>query len=336
MHNFSEQANTLSNGTTTAMYFATIHKKASLLLADIAHRFGQRAFIGKISMDMNSPEYYTENTSNAITDAEDFISTLISKQYPLVQPVVTPRFAVSCTQDLMKKLGDMARKYNINVQSHVSENVAECDFVKTLHPGCKNYVDVYAQANLLTEKTVLAHGIYLSDEELKVLAEMKTAISHCPNSNCSIRSGLCDVRHLMNQGVVVGLGTDISGGYHPSILDAMRFSMTVSNILSLTKPKSYKPLASKDVFFMATLGGAQALGLADTVGNFELGKDFDAITVDLAQPEGNLEVWADETIENRLSKWIHLGDDRSIGRVYVRGVEVKQVAKELLASVRCK
>jgi len=79
-----------------------------------------------------------------------------------------------------------------------------------------------------------------------------------------------------------------------------------------------------------------ALGLADTVGNFELGKDFDAITVDLAQPEGNLEVWADETIENRLSKWIHLGDDRSIGRVYVRGVEVKQVAKELLASVRCK
>lgn len=328
-------ANTLANGTTTAMYFATIHKEASLLLGDIAHRFGQRAFIGKVSMDQNSPEYYIENTKDAINAVEDFVSTLISKEYPLVQPAVTPRFAVSCSMDLMKKMGDLAQKYNVNIQTHTSENAAECEFVKTLHPECRDYVDIYAQAKLLTDKTILAHGIHLSDEEIQTLTETRTAVSHCPNSNCSIRSGLCDVRRLMEQGVPVGLGTDMSGGYSPSLLDAMRFAITVSNILSLTKPKSYKPLTTKDVFFMATLGGAQALAVADRVGNFHVGKDFDALTVDMEQAEGNLDIWPGESLQDRLSKWVNLGDDRSIGRVYVHGVEVKRAAKKFLADARC-
>jgi len=338
--NFAEKiytrvvANTLANGTTTAMYFATIHKKASLLLADIAHQFGQRAFIGKVSMDQNSPQYYMENTEEAISEAEDFITTLISKKYSLVEPAVTPRFAVSCSMDLMKKMGDMAHKYNINIQTHTSENTAECDFVKTAHPGCRDYVDIYAQAKLLNEKTVLAHAIYLSDEEIQTLTETRAAVSHCPNSNCSIRSGLCDVRRLMEHGVPVGLGTDVSGGYSPSILDAMRFATTVSNILSLTKPKSYKSLTTKEVFFMATLGGAQALAVSDRVGNFQVGKDFDALIVDMAQAEGNLDLWHGESLQDRLSKWINLGDDRSIEKVYVNGVEVKQAAKQFLADVR--
>lgn len=328
-------ANTLANGTTTAMYFATIHKEASLVLADIAHQFGQRAFIGKVSMDQNSPGYYIENTEDAIKEVEDFITTLISKKYLLVQPALTPRFAISCSMDLMKKLGDMAQKYNINIQTHISENAAECDFVKTIHPECRDYVDIYTQAKLLNEKTILAHGIHFSDEELQILAKSQAAVSHCPNSNCSIRSGLCDVRRLMERGVPVGLGTDMSGGYSPSLLDAMRFAITVSNVLSLTKPKSYKPLTVKDVLFMATLGGAQALAVADRVGNFQVGKDFDALIVDMEQPEGNLDVWPGESHQDRLSKWIHIGDDRSIRRVYVHGVEVKQAAKKFLADARC-
>ncbi|XP_046650539.1 guanine deaminase-like [Daphnia pulicaria] len=323
-------ANTLSNGTTTAMYFATIHKESALLLGDIAHQIGQRAFVGKVSMDQNSPDYYIEEKSSAIKEIEDFIVTLQSKKYPNVQPVITPRFAITCSMDLMKNLSQLASKYDVNIQTHVSENPAECEVAVSLHEGCRDYVDIYAQANLLTAKTILAHGIYLSDKELEVLHKYRTSISHCPNSNCSIRSGMCDVRRLMTQGLHVGLGTDVSGGFSPSILDAMRFAITVSNLLSLSKSEDYKPLNYKDVFFMSTLGGAQALGIGDKIGNFEVGKDFDALVINLAQTDGNLELWLNESIENRLSKWIHLGDDRSISRVYVHGVEVKEGASNVL------
>jgi len=132
------KANTLANGTTTAMYFATLHKAASLKLAEIAHNMGQRAFVGKISMDSNSPDYYVEDTKSAVTEAEDFITSLQSKnvlktifllspwikmfnfsfalKYPLVQPVITPRFAITCSMELMKKLGDLAQQYDISIQ----------------------------------------------------------------------------------------------------------------------------------------------------------------------------------------------------------------------------
>lgn len=142
----------------------------------------------------------------------------------------------------------------------------------------------------------------------------------------------------------------MSGGFNPSILDAMRFAITVSNILSLSKSEDYKPLNFKDVFFMSTLGGAQgksfsclfiypfsnltifylALGVGDKIGSFEIGKDFDALVINLSQTDGNLELWPNESIENRLSKWIHLGDDRTISRVYVHGVEVKEGASNIL------
>lgn len=135
----------------------------------------------------------------------------------------------------------------------------------------------------------------------------------------------------------------------------MRFAITVSNVLSLSKPEAYKPVTFKEAFFLATLGGAQgtlrivfleaftilsrinsfpALGIGDKVGNFEAGKEFDALIINLAQPDGNVELWPDESIENRLSKWIHLGDDRSISAVYVRGNEVKEAAKGVLRSQR--
>lgn len=325
-------ARTLMNGTTTAMYFATLHKEASLALADVAHKLGQRAFVGKISMDQHSPDFYVEETSEALAEVEDFIVTLQSKKYPTVEPAITPRFSVNCSMGLMTKLAELAAKYDLNIQTHVAENPAECKLATSMYPECENYVDIYRRANLLTPKTVLAHGIYLSDKELAILNSHRSSISHCPNSNCSIRSGLCDVRRLVENGVHVGLGTDVSGGYNASMLDAMRFAMTVSNVLSFSKSESYKPLNFRHVFFLATLGGAQALGLQSKVGHFEAGKSFDALIVDLAASENGtplLDLWPEETMEDRLSKWIHLGDDRTISKVYVEGVEVKKGTKEM-------
>ncbi|XP_033296071.1 guanine deaminase isoform X1 [Orcinus orca] len=270
---------TLKNGTTTACYFATIHTDSSLLLAEITDKFGQRAFVGKVCMDLNDtvPEY-KETTEESIKETERFVSEMLQRNYSRVQPIVTPRFSLSCSETLLGELGNIAKTHDLHIQSHVSENRDEVKAVKNLYPGYKNYTDVYDKNNLLTNKTVMAHGCYLSEEELDVFRERGASISHCPNSNLSLSSGLLNVPEVLKHGVKIGLGTDVAGGYSSSMLDAIRRAVMVSNVLSVNKINA-KSLTLKEVFRLATLGGSQALGLDRQIGNFEVGKEFDALLI---------------------------------------------------------
>uniref|UniRef100_A0A673JFV7 Amidohydrolase-related domain-containing protein n=1 Tax=Sinocyclocheilus rhinocerous TaxID=307959 RepID=A0A673JFV7_9TELE len=275
---------TLKNGTTTACYFATIHTDASLLLGELADRFGQRALVGKVCMDCNSA-------------------------YPNVKPVVTPRFAPSCSSSLLSELGEIANNNKLHVQSHISETKEEVELVKTLFPGCKSYTDVYLKHNLLTDRTVMAHGCHLTDEELEIFRETGSAVSHCPNSNISICSGILNVRNVLNHKVKLGLGTDVAGGYSPSMLDAMRRTLDTSKALTIQDPQ-HKTLSFEEVFRLATLGGSEALSLDDQTGNFVVGKDFDALRVNVCVPDGPIDLFPGE------------GDDRNITEVYMAGRRV--------------
>ncbi|PSN46074.1 Guanine deaminase [Blattella germanica] len=314
---------TLDNGTTTASYFATIHLETVKVLADIVARLGQRALIGKVNMNYDSPEGLQETTNDSYRNTEDFIRLLQEQANDLVLPIITPRFALSCDMELMKLLGELASHYNVHVQTHISENPGEIAAVLELYPDCKNYADVYDKANLLTNKTVLAHGVYLTDEELPVLVARGSSISHCPNSNTSLKSGLCDVRRLLDAGVKVGLGTDVSGGYSPSILDAIRNALDVSIHVSFGKGETYSPLTYHEVFYLATLGGAQAVALDDTVGNFKIGKDFDALVVNMKSP-GPIDILEKYDTDSLVQKFLYNGDDRNIAKVFVAGHQVKQ------------
>uniref|UniRef100_A0A672N3D6 Amidohydrolase-related domain-containing protein n=1 Tax=Sinocyclocheilus grahami TaxID=75366 RepID=A0A672N3D6_SINGR len=267
---------TLKNGTTTACYFATIHTDASLLLGELADRFGQRALVGKVCMDYNS--------------------------YPNVKPVVTPRFAPSCSSSLLSELGEIANNNKLHVQSHISENKEEVELVKTLFPGCKSYTDVYLKHNLLTDRTVMAHGCHLTDEELEIFRETGSAVSHCPNSNISICSGMLNVRNVLNHNVKLGLGTDVAGGYSPSMLDAMRRTLDTSKALTIQDPQ-HKTLSFEEVFRLATLGGSEALSLDDQIGNFVVGKDFDALRVNVCVPDGPIDLFPGEGPKVRQSSY---------------------------------
>lgn len=199
---------TLKNGTTTACYFATIHTDASLLLGELADKFGQRALVGKVCMDCNSAvPQYKESPSECKEETNRFIKELLKKEYPNVKPVVTPRFALSCSSSLLSELGEIANNNKLHIQSHISENKEEVELVKTLFPDCESYTDVYLKHNLLTDRTVMAHGCYLTDEELEIFRETGSAISHCANSNISICSGMLNVRNILNHKVKLGLGT---------------------------------------------------------------------------------------------------------------------------------
>lgn len=311
-------------------------------------RQGQRALVGKVSANQCSPETYMESTKECLIDNVEFAEYVLSLNSDLVRPIITPRFAITCTADLMKDLAGIAKKYDLHIQSHISENTDEVKFTHELYPDCKNYAEVYDKAGLLTNKCVMAHGVHLEDAEIKLFAERGTSVSHCPNSNTNLKSGICDVKRLIAAGVKVGLGTDISGGNRINMGDAIRSALDVSIHLSFFKKQrilgtgkltenaeensKYEPIDYKQGLFLATLGGAQALALDNKIGNFLIGKDFDALLIEVHA--GNIDKFdlpsvltanlTDEyKFQQLLQKFLYVGDDRNVSKVYVKGQQVK-------------
>lgn len=193
-------------------------------------------------------------------------------------------------------------------------------------------------------QTILAHAVHLEDSEINLINNCKTSIAHCPASNTNLSSGFCDVKRILNAGIKVGLGTDISGGNKSSILSSIREALTVSHNLEFAKKQDikgtgklndvsrsnveYTPLNYKQAFYLATLGGAEALGKDNIIGNFVEGKEFDALIVDV--DGGPIDVydlpeklWNDESELTLLQKFLYVGDDRNIKEVFVKGRQVK-------------
>ncbi|NXD14354.1 GUAD deaminase, partial [Nothocercus nigrocapillus] len=292
----------------------------SIFLCISTDKFGQRAFVGKVCMDLNdSVPQYKETTADSIQETER------------VQPIVTPRFAPSCTEDLLQALGNLAETHGLHIQSHISENEEELKIVKNLFPGYQNYTDVYDRNKLLTSKTVMAHACYLSEEELKLFNLRGASISHCPCSNSSLCSGILNVKKVLKHNVKLGLGTDVAGGYSASMLDAIRKTMMASNALLLNKVNE-RGLTLEEAFRLATLGGSQVLGLEDVIGNFEVGKEFDALLINTKASDSPFDLFSSDAfeviktglmmqqiVENNVVKGC---DDRNISEVYVSGKQV--------------
>ncbi|CAG8669685.1 7229_t:CDS:2 [Dentiscutata erythropus] len=319
-------------GTTTAVYFATIHLESSKILAKVVQQKGQRGFIGKVNMDCNSTETYVETMESSVKDTEQFVEYVLSlknestDESSLVTPIITPRFAISCTSKLMNSLGEIAKKHKIPIQSHLSENTAEVATVNELFPHHADYTTVYDHHKLLNHRTIMAHCIHLSPQERKLIKERNVGISHCPNSNFALCSGVCNVRQLLDEGIKVGLGTDISGGFSKSILDSIRNASIASRVIyisSKTNDKVYPHLTLPELTYLATMGGAQLVNLEDVIGNFTVGKEFDALLIDSEAEGSSMQIFDDiDTIDRIFEKFMFLGDERNIKAVFVKGRKV--------------
>ncbi|KAI7879082.1 guanine deaminase [Lichtheimia hyalospora FSU 10163] len=322
----------LRNGTTTCSWFATIHLEACKVLVDIIKELGQRAYVGKVNMDQNSPDFYVETTQESLDATRAFIEYTLP-QGPLVTPVVTPRFAITCSSTLMKGLSALASEYKVPIQTHLCENHNEINFTCSLFPDSKHYTGIYHDHGLFTasENVYMAHCVHMEDDEIALLKENNVGISHCANSNFSLQSGVCDVRRFLDNGVKVGLGTDVAGGYAPSMLDAVRSSFFASKVQlmrhrdELKKP-DYKVLGTTELVYLATMGGARVLGLQDTIGNFEQGKAFDALFVDLDLANSPADVMGHENKTQLLEKFLFNGSDQSLAHVFVQGRRVAGAA----------
>ncbi|KAF2200706.1 guanine deaminase [Delitschia confertaspora ATCC 74209] len=330
---------TLSHGTTTCCYYGTIHVPATNFLAKLCHERGQRAYVGRVCMNSDlSPEYYRDaGVDQAVKDSRESIEYIRSldpegskKGEAIVNPIITPRFAPSCTSDCMAQLGALHRETGAHIQTHISENKGEIELVKELFPDSTSYANVYDQAGLLTEKTILAHAVHLTEEEKALIKERGSKISHCPASNTALTSGCAPVRELLESGIIVGLGTDISGGFSPSILEECRQAIWVSRFRAMNDGDDAK-LSTEEVLYLATRGGAAVVGLEDHIGGFEVGMDWDAQMVRLGVVhggqkegeeklvEGPVDVFGWESAAEKVEKWVYSGDDRNTVAVWVKG-----------------
>ncbi|KAG0345555.1 hypothetical protein BG004_003579 [Podila humilis] len=315
-------ARTLRNGTTSSCYFATIHLNACKELVSVIQEQGQRAFVGKVNMDQNSPDILIETTASSIADTRAFIEHVqainarranTTTASPLITPIITPRFAISCTSNLLARLGELAEEYMVPIQSHLCETLSEIEFTCSLFPESANYTSIYADHGLLNKRTIMAHCVHMTHPELEMMKDRKAGVSHCPNSNFTIKSGMANVRAMLDMDIKVSLGTDVAGGYSPSILEAIRTARTCSVALN---PE--RALLVSELFFLATMGGARVMGLEDTIGNFVVGKEFDAVLVDTTVENSSLDWFEHDTIESMFDKYLFMGDDRNNTHVFVQ------------------
>jgi guanine deaminase len=302
----------LKNGTTTALVFGTVHPESVDAFFSIAEKKHLRMICGKVLMDRNAPEYLLDTAESGYEQSKQLIEKWHNRGR--LQYAVTPRFAPTSTNAQLKRAGDLLKEYpDVYLHTHLSENVKECDWVQSLFPETENYLDAYHQANLLTRRSVFAHGIHLCDDEYACLAEHESAIAFCPTSNLFLGSGLFDLKTAEKHQINVGLGTDIGAGTSFSLLQTMNEAYKTQQL----RGDKLSPFKS---FYLATLGGAEALDLAETIGNFEAGKEADFVVLDYQATELlGLRMSKCQTVEEKLFALSILGDDRTVKATYSLG-----------------
>lgn len=306
------------SATTRLVVFGTLHREATELLMDKLEDAGVVSFVGKVNMDRNSPDDLCEASAQAsLEDTERFIKETQHK-YSNTCPIITPRFTPSCTDELMQGLGELSKKYHIPVQSHLSENPGEVEWVKELCPWAKNYGEAYVRFGLFgnTEKAVMAHCVYSDENEIARMKENGVFIAHCPASNTNVASGIAPVRKYLELGMNIGLGSDVAGGHSESMFTAMVDALQVSRLYWRLVDQSCQLLNVAEVFYMATKGGGAFFG---NVGSFEKGYECDAVVIDdslLPHPQPL-------SLQERLERSIYLaGDIKALKAKYCRGLLV--------------
>lgn len=306
----------LSNGTTTALVFGTVHPESVDAFFEVSEAKNLRMICGKVLMDRHAPDYLTDTAESGYRDSKALIEKWHGRGR--LQYAVTPRFAPTCSNEQLCKAGELLKEYpDVYMHTHLSENSNEVVWVQELFPDSDHYLNVYDEHGLLGRRSVFAHGIHLCEDECQRLADNQSAVAFCPTSNLFLGSGLFNLKQAEEFGYNVGLGTDIGAGTSFSLLQTMNEAYKVQQLRGekLTQLKS---------FYLATLGGAKALDLQDKIGNFAPGKEADFVVLDYhATPLMKLRMQHCKDLLEKLFVFSILGDDRAIHATHIMGQRVK-------------
>ena len=277
--------------TTRFAMFATIHNDATLYLMSKLEKVGFKGYVGKVNMDRNSPKILVEKTKNSVKDTILWIEAC--KKFKSIKPILTPRFIPSCTDELMSELSNIMKTYDLPVQSHLSENRSEIEWVKELMPSVSNYEEAYDRFEMLgsVTNTIMAHYVWPDEKGIELMKDRKVWVAHSPSSNRNLGSGIAPIGRYLKEGVKVGLATDVAGGSYLSMFRAIEDTITASKIRNSLIDDKYASVTIEQALYIATIGGGEFFG---KVGSFDKGYEFDAIVLDekdiptVLMPELNL------------------------------------------------
>jgi guanine deaminase len=271
-------------GTTTVVAYAALWEHSTDAAFAAAEAHGIRAVIGKVMMDHLS--YDTdidpgEILETSLRQSDELASRWHGADGGRLSYAFTPRFAVSCSAEMLRESAALAARHGAYWQTHLSEDRGEIDEVARLFPEARDYLDVYDRAGALGARTILAHAIHLSAREVARLVESDARVAHCPASNLFLSSGMMRLGAYREAGMRVGLGSDLAAGPEASIFSVMRAGAVTQRVLELTgKAGGTEPLRPLDWIRLGTLEGARALGLEGTIGTLEPGREADVIAID--------------------------------------------------------
>ena len=310
--------------TSRACIFATRHRYATELLMKLMEESGLVSYVGKVNMDREASEALTEDSADISAFTTFGWINAVKDKFNNTKPILTPRFIPCCTDKLMEELREIQMAYGIPVQSHLSESKGEIDFVKFLRPDNPFYGDSYNEYDLFGKnddintdvKTVMAHCVWSTDEEVELMRKNGVFVAHCPASNMNLTSGIAPIRKYLDLGLNVGLGSDVAGGHSDSIFRAITDAIQVSKMYFRMVDEEYKPLIFSEAFYLATKGGGEFFG---KVGSLETGYEFDAVIMDdtlLPHPQSL-------NLAERMERAVYLGlDEKGVIAKFVAGNKI--------------
>ena len=300
----------LRHGTMHASFFTTIHYDACDLFFRMLEESGMYAFTGKVNMDMNSPDFLVETTEESLRETDRFIAEHSGGER--VKPILTPRFAPTCSEALLKGLAEIGKRRHVGLQTHLVESRAESDWTKELFPAYRTDGDIYERLGFLENgPAIFAHVIFPEDVDIGVLKKYGCMTVHCPDATTNITAGIMPVSSLKADGIGISLGSDIGGGHGAGIYRQAGRAVQLSKMKEFYEPE-YRRIKFADAFYLATAGGGSVFG---DVGQLKEGFRFNALVIGGMEDKG-----AAHTVPELLERFCYIGDDRNILRRYLDGV----------------
>jgi guanine deaminase len=305
----------LEHGTTTAVIFGPAQRDATDIAFQEAEKAGIRLFMGKTMMDIGITKL-TSSTNQNISDSLSLAEKWHRKNDGLLNYIILPRYAGSCSYELMRNAADIAKANGLMIQTHIAENKEEIKYIANLYPEFDSYLNIYEKAGIIGENAQFVHCIYLSDREIEILNQSGSSIIHCPVSNRYLQSGIMPLNDHLQKGIPVGLGTDIAGGYSFSVLNEAREAIESTKSYNIAHNARNSPITAEKSLKMATIEAAKILGISMETGSLEVGKSADMLVLDVQNIIDDL---SKENTSSIISKIIYRFQDTQIKKVYVRG-----------------
>ncbi len=303
----------IRNGTTRVAMFSSLHTDSTLILMDELDKAGVTGYVGKVNMDRNAPPFLCETTEESEKETLRWLEGC--RQFTRVKPILTPRFAPSCTDRLLAFLGKLKAERDLPVQSHLSENTNEIALVAQLFPDCGQYWEVYDKYGLFDSRTLMAHCVHSDIRERAAMRLRGVHPVHCASSNNSLMSGISPVAHMLQEGQTVCLGSDVAGGTTLSMLRTMANSISASKDRGSMMQDASQVISIEQAYFMAT--GASRSFFGQGIG-FAEGELLHAVVLD----DTDLPMFSGLTLRDRLLRAVYRLDDRHIKAVYSEGVRL--------------